>query len=74
MQEKELEGIIAAIILAGLEADPDNGDCHDQNILTALRMTGQLQAAQHDREPLTDKLRKRYAEKSRRHGIPVRKP
>jgi hypothetical protein len=52
MQEKELEGIMAAIILAGLETGPDSGNCHDQNILTALRMTGQLQAVQHDREPL----------------------
>jgi hypothetical protein len=49
MQEKELEGIMAAIILAGMMADRGNSDCRDQKILDAVRMAGALQSALADR-------------------------
>jgi hypothetical protein len=73
MQKKELEGIMSAIILAGMIEDRDNNDCRDQKILDAVRMAEALQSALADRGPIENRLREYYRGRARA-GMEPREP
>jgi hypothetical protein len=64
LPEMKPRGIFAAIILAGLRANPKNKDCVDQSILDAARMADRLLEALENPTPITDDLYERYADEA----------